>query len=178
MDIEIENMRRLQVFRVVPRPDDTNIITPRWVFRRKFENGLLVKHKARLVARGFTQVSRVDYNEAHLYAPVMRLESFRVITSIAALYDLSLRQFDVSAAYLHGDIDGRSIWSHPRIRRWRLRLEATERPLRSEAGWEDLARSAQGRHGGNGIYVVLSGSCRVPHWHLEEGRLGGVRILG
>ena len=99
-------MRHLHVFRVVPHPSDTNIITPRWVFHRKFENGFLVKHKARLIAQGFTQVSGVDYNEAHLYAPVMRLESFPVIASIAALCDLSLRQFDVSAAYLHGGIDG------------------------------------------------------------------------
>ena len=38
------------------------------VFHRKFENGSLVKHKAHLVARGFTQVFDVDYNEAHLYA--------------------------------------------------------------------------------------------------------------
>jgi hypothetical protein len=90
----------------VPRPPNTNIITPRWVFRRKFENGALVKHKARLVARGFTQISGIDYNEAHLYAPVMRLESFRVLLSIAAWFDLDLQQFDVSAAYLHGEIDG------------------------------------------------------------------------
>ena len=106
MDIEIENMRRLNVFKTVSRPPDTNIITPRWVFHRKFENGALVKHKARLVARGFTQTSGVDYNEAHLYAPVMRLESFRILLSIAAWFDLDLRQFDVSAAYLHGEIDG------------------------------------------------------------------------
>jgi Reverse transcriptase (RNA-dependent DNA polymerase) len=84
MDIEIENMRCLSVFKTVPRPPDMNTITPRWVFHRKFENGALVKHKVRLVARGFTQISGVDYNEAHLYAPVMRLESFRVRVSIAA----------------------------------------------------------------------------------------------
>jgi Reverse transcriptase (RNA-dependent DNA polymerase) len=66
----------------------------------------LVKHKARLVARGFTQIPGIDYNEAYLYAPVMRLESFRILISIAALFDLDLRQFDVSAAYLHGEIDG------------------------------------------------------------------------
>jgi len=31
---------------------------------------------------------------------------FRVLASIAALPDLNLRSFDVSAAHLHGDIDG------------------------------------------------------------------------
>ena len=58
------------------------------------------------MARGFTQVSGVDYREAHLYGSVVRLESFRSLISIAALFDHDLRQFDVSAAYRHRDIDG------------------------------------------------------------------------
>ena len=98
MDTEIETMRHLNIFKEVIRPSNKKIITPRWVCRRKFQNGTLVKHKARLVARGFTQVSGVDYHEAHLYAPVVRLESFRTFISIAALFDLELRQSDVSAA--------------------------------------------------------------------------------
>ena len=101
MDAEIENMRRLNVFKEVPRPSNKNIITPIWVFRRKYENGTLIKHKARLVARRFTQVFGVDYHEAHLCAPIVRLETFRTLISIAALFDHDLRQFDVSAAYLH-----------------------------------------------------------------------------
>ena len=105
MDDEINNMRRLAVFKEVPKPKNRNIITPKWVFRRKFEDGTLVKHKARLVARGFTQVSGIDYHDAYLYAPVVRLETFRALISIAALFGLELRQFDVSAAYLHGEID-------------------------------------------------------------------------
>ena len=70
-------MRRLDVYKEVPRPKNRNIITPKWVFRRKFENGILIKHKTRLVARGFTQVSGIDYHDAYLYVPVVRLESCR-----------------------------------------------------------------------------------------------------
>jgi hypothetical protein len=46
MDVEIDNMHCLKVYKEVPRPNDKNIITPRWVFHRKFENGTLIKHKA------------------------------------------------------------------------------------------------------------------------------------
>jgi len=51
MKMEIENMRHLRVFTAILCPLNTIIITPRWVFHWSFENGSLVKHKARLVGR-------------------------------------------------------------------------------------------------------------------------------
>ena len=76
MDNEIKNIRHLSVSTAVPHPLNTNIVTPRWIFHWKFKNGSLFKHKACLVVRGFAQVLVVDDDEAHLYASVMRLESF------------------------------------------------------------------------------------------------------
>ena len=38
MDGEIDDMQRLNVFKEVPRPNDKNTITPKWVFRRKYES--------------------------------------------------------------------------------------------------------------------------------------------
>ena len=105
MDMEIETTCCLNIFNAVPHPANTNVITPQWVFRRKFENGTLIKHKARLVARGFTQTPGINYNEAHLYAPVMCLKSFHTLLMITGWFDLDLHQFDVAAAYLHGEID-------------------------------------------------------------------------
>ena len=106
MDIEIKNMHCLNIFKTVPCLPNMNIITLQWVFHWKFENGALIKHKACLVVQGFTQTLGVDYNKAHLYAPVMRLKSFQVLLSIDAWFDLDLHQFDISAAYLHGEING------------------------------------------------------------------------
>jgi Reverse transcriptase (RNA-dependent DNA polymerase) len=102
----IGDMRRLHVFKTVPCPLDQDSITPRWDFHRKFENGIVVKHTARLVARDSTQVSSTDYNGAHLYAPVVRPEPFRALVTIAALFNYDIRQLDVSTAYLHVEIDG------------------------------------------------------------------------
>ena len=113
MDNEINNMRCLNVFKVVPRPKDHNVITPKWVFRRKFENGTLAKYKARLVAQGFTQIPSIDYHDAYLYTAVVRLESFHSLIAIVALFNLELRQFDMSAAYLHGEIDEEVYMEHP-----------------------------------------------------------------
>jgi len=106
MVAEIDCMRRLSVFKEAPRPNGENIISPKKVFRHKYENGSLTTYKARLLACGFTQVSGIDYREAHPCAPIVRLESSRAFISIAALLDHDLRQFDVLASYLYGGIDG------------------------------------------------------------------------
>jgi len=133
MDIEIENMRELSVFTAVPRPLNTNIITPHRVFHWNFEDGSVVRHKARLVPRGFANVFGVDNNKSHLYAPVMRLESFQVLASIAALFDLVIRPFEVSAAYLHGGIDGEVYMEPPPVYRDRGSvLEGNETRPRGE----------------------------------------------
>jgi len=60
-----------------------------------------------------TKVSGVDYHGAHLHAPVVRLESFRAPISIAALFNHDLRQFNVSAAYPHGDTDREAYMEPP-----------------------------------------------------------------
>jgi len=50
MEAEINNMKRLHVFKEVLQLIDWHIVTPRWVFCHKFEQGTLVKHKVHLVA--------------------------------------------------------------------------------------------------------------------------------
>lgn len=110
MDAEVNNTRRPNVSKEVLRPADKNIIPPRWVFRRKFESDTLIKYRTHLVARGLTQLPDVDDRESYLYVPVVRFESRCSLISIAALFDLDLRQFDVFATHLHGRIDGRRVY--------------------------------------------------------------------
>jgi len=73
---ELCEQQGIQMISSLTHSLNTNVITPRWAFHWNFENGSLVKHKACLVAQGFAQVFSVDYKEARLCAPVMRLESF------------------------------------------------------------------------------------------------------
>ena len=127
MGAEIENMHCLSVFKEDLRPSEKNH------HRRKFENGTLIKHKARLVAREITQVSGIDYHEARLLASVVCLETLRVLISIAALFNHDLRQF---AAYLHGEIGG-EIYMEPPLGYGAggHRMAPPEGPPRVEAGW-------------------------------------------
>ena len=66
----------------------------KWVFKvKKDEHGAIVKHKARLVKKGYVQREGVDFEE--LFAPVARLESVRLILAVAAHRGWEVHNMDV-----------------------------------------------------------------------------------
>lgn len=56
-----------------------------------------------MVAKGFLQRRGVDYRET--YSPVVRYESIRVLLTIAASNDYELGQFDITTAFLYGELE-------------------------------------------------------------------------
>src|SRR5271169_4341381 len=65
--------------------------------------GRIVRLKARLVARGFSQIYGIDYLDT--YAPVVKLASIRILLSLAAIYGLEIHQMDVVTAFLAGNLE-------------------------------------------------------------------------
>ena len=56
MNNEIEAIERNNTWDLVDLPTDKNVISVKWVYKTKLnEKGEIEKHKARLVARGFSQ---------------------------------------------------------------------------------------------------------------------------
>ena len=99
MHEELHNFERNQVWTLVEKPDNNhNIIGTKWVFRNKQdEGGQVVRNKAHLVAQGYTQVKRMDYDET--YGPVARLESIHILLAYANHHDITLYQMDIKSAF-------------------------------------------------------------------------------
>ncbi|TFY50793.1 hypothetical protein EVG20_g11324 [Dentipellis fragilis] len=84
-------------------PSGANVVGSKWVFKAKKDAaGNVVRHKARLVAQGFSQVPGVDYFDT--YAPVAKLPSMRTVLALATQQDLELHQIDIKGAYLNGEL--------------------------------------------------------------------------
>jgi len=66
-------------------------------------NGEVEHYKARLVARGFTQTYKVDYNET--FAPVTKFTSICCILALATLEDMEIHQMDVKTTFLNGELE-------------------------------------------------------------------------
>ena len=77
------------------------MIGTKWIFSNKSdEHGTIIRNKSRLVAQGYTQVEGIDFDET--FAPVVRLESIRMLLAIASYLNFKLYQMDVKSAFLNG----------------------------------------------------------------------------
>ena len=69
---------------------------------KRDELGAIVRHKARLVARGFVQREGIDFEE--VFMPVARMESVRLLLALAAAKDWRVHHLDVKLAFLNGEL--------------------------------------------------------------------------
>lgn len=84
-------------------PAGKKVIPLKWVFKIKQDaKGNFEKYKARIVVRGFSQITGLDFDET--FAPV-RIESIRVIFAITAANDLYIIHIDCKNAFLHSKSD-------------------------------------------------------------------------
>ncbi|GJS95901.1 retrotransposon protein, putative, ty1-copia subclass [Tanacetum coccineum] len=62
-------------------------------------DGPVHTYKAHLVAKGFTQTPRINYEET--FSPVADIRAIRILIAIAAFYDYEIWQMDVKTAFLN-----------------------------------------------------------------------------
>nr|GEX75549.1 retrovirus-related Pol polyprotein from transposon TNT 1-94 [Tanacetum cinerariifolium] len=62
---ELNEFERLEVWELVPRPDQVMVITLKWIYKVKLDElGGILKNKARLVAQGYRQEEGIDFEQS------------------------------------------------------------------------------------------------------------------
>lgn len=75
----------------------------KWVFKlKRNSDGSINKYKARLVAKGYVQVQGTNFDE--VFALVHRIETIRLLISLAAANEWEIHHLDVKTAFLHGEL--------------------------------------------------------------------------
>jgi len=79
-------------------------VSCRWVLKYKRDSkDNIVKRKARLVARGFTQRYGIDFWET--FSPTLKQDSLRIITAISVQRGFTTQQIDINSAYLNAYLE-------------------------------------------------------------------------
>ena len=91
---EQKSLEDMKVYRFVTQvPADAKLLDSKPVYKRKRDtNGVVVRFKNRLVARGFLQRAAIDFDST--FAPTLNYQSIRVMLAIAAVHDLELKTMD------------------------------------------------------------------------------------
>jgi hypothetical protein len=79
-------------------------VTSKWIYKIKHVvDGSIEKYKEIFVARGFSQIEGVNYEET--FAPVAIYTSIRSIISLVSSMGWKLHQMDVRKSFLNGEIE-------------------------------------------------------------------------
>ncbi|KAL3675653.1 hypothetical protein R1sor_025601 [Riccia sorocarpa] len=85
-------------------PVSATLVDYRWVFvRKRGPDGKILRYKARLVARGFSQRPGFDFTTT--YSPVMDLTTYRYLIAFSVQIACNIHVMDVVTAYLYGKLD-------------------------------------------------------------------------
>ena len=101
---EINSQLQNRTWDLVNCPDITNVVGCRWVFTiKRRADGTIERYKARLVAKGYNQRPGIDYNDT--FSLVVKPATIRLVLSTAVTRNWSLKQLDVTTAFLQGRLD-------------------------------------------------------------------------
>nr|GEV96457.1 hypothetical protein [Tanacetum cinerariifolium] len=103
MQEELLQFKRLDVWVLVPIPDNISPLTLKWIFKNKHdEEQTVIQNKSRLVVRGYRQEEGIDFEES--FSSIARMEAIRIFLTYAAHKSFSVFQMDVKTVFLHGSL--------------------------------------------------------------------------
>jgi hypothetical protein len=79
---EYDSIVKNSTWEIVPRPVNKSVVGSRWIYKVKQAfDGSVEKYKARSMARGFSHIEGIDYDET--FAPVARYSSIKSILALS-----------------------------------------------------------------------------------------------
>jgi hypothetical protein len=105
---EMDALAKNGTWDLVDLPLGRKAIKSKWVFKCK-ANGHFC---AQVVAKGFTQIQGIDYDET--FSPVAQFESLRLLLALATLEDWEIHQMDIKSVFLNGLLDEEIYMEQPK----------------------------------------------------------------
>eukprot|EP00873_Tetraselmis_striata_P004193 jgi/Tetstr1/424457/TSEL_014986.t1 len=113
MHQEYNSLDSRRTWELVVLPGGRKAVKSKWLYKTKHNSdGTTARYKARVVAKGFSQVEGIDYTDT--FAPTVKFTTLRVIFSIAAHHRLHIEQTDVDCAFLYADLSEEIYMEQPR----------------------------------------------------------------
>jgi hypothetical protein len=104
VNVELDQIEKNEIWELVPRPKDKNVIGTKWIFRNKLhEHGQVVRNKVSLVCKWHAQVEGAHFDE--IFSPVARLEAIRIFLAFASYKSIKIYQMDVKFTFLNGNLE-------------------------------------------------------------------------
>ena len=103
MEDELQSLQENNTWELVPLPPKRKVVQCKWVYHTKpIADGFYIKQKAKLFGKGYSQVHGVDYIET--FAPVAKMDSIRLVLTLAAGKCWEVHHMDIKSAFFHGEL--------------------------------------------------------------------------
>jgi hypothetical protein len=103
MNEEYRSLMENDTWDLVPLLKGRKLVRSKWVYRTKYAlYGSVERHKTRLVAKGFSQVEGIYYNET--FSPIAKMNSILLFLALAVSHKWEVHQMDVKYSFLHGGL--------------------------------------------------------------------------
>ncbi|MBW0549424.1 hypothetical protein O181_089139 [Austropuccinia psidii MF-1] len=101
---DLDEMNRLNFWKIVDRKQSDHPITTTWVFKvKRNHKHSLTEHKARLCAQGFHQIEGLDH--LNKFSPTGRISSLQLLISHAARKNYMFHQMDVKSVFINAPLE-------------------------------------------------------------------------
>nr|GEU45977.1 retrovirus-related Pol polyprotein from transposon TNT 1-94 [Tanacetum cinerariifolium] len=99
----LEQFKSLDVWVLVPAPDNISPLTLKWLFKNKHDKEqTVIRNKSCLVVRGYHQKEGIDFVES--FTSIARMEAIRIFLAYAAHKSFIVFQMDVKTSFLYGSL--------------------------------------------------------------------------